>query len=165
MLRGDRRGVGSGRRVVGVGVGVGVGGQEGESGLGEDLQAHVAALFGPFVGLFGQDGTDESDDRGPVREDPDDVGAAADLFVQALLRVVRPDLPPDLVREPGECEQVVAGVVQMCCRVGEPASMVSTTRVNWSRTEPASGWSKMVRTMVATHGCADLGTLVNRFRR
>ncbi len=27
--------------------------REGQAGLGEDFQAHVAALFGPFVGLFG----------------------------------------------------------------------------------------------------------------
>src|SRR6266542_1520593 len=95
--------------------------REGQAGLGEDFQAHVAALFGPFVGLFGWQGADEADDGGPVGEDPDHVGAAADLFVQALLRVVGPDLARDLVREHGEGEQVVAGVVEMCCRVRESA--------------------------------------------
>jgi hypothetical protein len=53
----------------------------------------------------------------------------------------------------------------MCCRVPERPSIASTTRVYWARTEAVSGWSKMVRTVVATHGCADLGTLVNRFLR
>src|SRR5262249_17472223 len=33
-------------------------------------------------------------------EDPDDVSAAANLLVQPLLRIVRADLAPDLVREP-----------------------------------------------------------------
>jgi hypothetical protein len=51
-------------------------------------------LFGPFVGLFGQDGADRADDRGPVGEDTDHVGAAADFLVQPFLRVVGPDLTP-----------------------------------------------------------------------
>ena len=107
MLRGDRRGVGWGRRVDLVRVV----GDKRESGLAEDLQAHVAALLGPFVGLLGRDRTDEPHDRGPVGEDPDDLGTAADLFVESLPRVVGPNLTPDLVREGGEREQVVAGVV------------------------------------------------------
>jgi hypothetical protein len=32
--------------------------------------------------LFGEHGADQTDDRGAVGEDADDVGAAADLFVQ-----------------------------------------------------------------------------------
>ena len=46
-------------------------------------------------------------------EDPDDVGAPADLLVQAFLWVVRPHLPPDFVREGGEGEKVIAGVVEV----------------------------------------------------
>jgi hypothetical protein len=43
----------------------------------------------------GQDGADEADDSGVVREDPDDAGAAFDLFVDPLQRIRRPDaLPP-----------------------------------------------------------------------
>jgi hypothetical protein len=38
-------------------------------------------LLGPLVGLFGQYRADKADDRRAVREDPDDVGPAADLFV------------------------------------------------------------------------------------
>ena len=30
------------------------------AGFGEEFQAHVAASFGPFVGLFGQDSADEA---------------------------------------------------------------------------------------------------------
>src|SRR5690606_7906802 len=86
MLRGDRRWGGLGGFAGGLAV------DEGESGLGQDLDAHVPALFGPFVGLFGQDRADEADDGGAVGEDADDVGAAADLFVQPLLWVVGPDL-------------------------------------------------------------------------
>jgi hypothetical protein len=37
----------------------------------EDLGAHVAALFGPFVGLLGQDCADQADDGVAVGEDPD----------------------------------------------------------------------------------------------
>jgi hypothetical protein len=39
-------------------------------GFGEEVQAHVAAGFGPFVGLFHQHRADQADDRGPVGEDP-----------------------------------------------------------------------------------------------
>ena len=38
---------------------------------------------------------------------------AADLFVQALLGVVGPDLPPDLFGEGGECGQVGPGVLEV----------------------------------------------------
>lgn len=34
------------------------------SGSGEDLEAQVAPSFDPFVVLFGEDGSDEADDRG-----------------------------------------------------------------------------------------------------
>ena len=54
-------------------------------GTGEDVESEVAAAFGPFVVLLGQDGADEPDDRAAVGEDPDDVGAAADLAVEALV--------------------------------------------------------------------------------
>jgi len=57
-------------------------------GFGEEFEAEVAALFGPFVVLLGEDGADETDDAVAVGEDPDDVGAAPDLAVQALVGVV-----------------------------------------------------------------------------
>ena len=46
------------------------------AGSGEDVEAEVAAAFDPFVVLFGEDGADQADDRGPVGEDADHVGAA-----------------------------------------------------------------------------------------
>jgi hypothetical protein len=42
----------------------------------------VAAAFDPLVVLLGQDRSDKPDDAGSVGEDPDDVGAAADLVVE-----------------------------------------------------------------------------------
>ena len=79
-------------------------------GSGEDVEPEAAAAFGPFVVLLGQDGADEADDRVPVGEDADHVGAAADLLVEPFVGVVRPDLPPDLLGERGEGEDVLAGV-------------------------------------------------------
>ena len=38
----------------------------------------------PFVVHIGQDGADEADDGGVVREDADDAGAAFDFFVDPL---------------------------------------------------------------------------------
>jgi hypothetical protein len=88
---------------------IGLRGAASFAACGEDFQSHVAAGFGPFVVLLGQDGADEADDGFAAGEDADDVGAAADLLVQALLRVVGPDLTPDLAGEGGERQQVLAG--------------------------------------------------------
>ena len=71
-------------------------GDGGDAGAGEDVEAEVAAAFDPFVVLFGQDRADQADQRVAVGEDADDVGAAADLPVEAFLGVVGPDLAPDL---------------------------------------------------------------------
>jgi len=69
--------------------------------------------------LFGQDGADQAGHGGPVGEDADDVGAAADFPVEAFVGVVRPDLAPDLLREPGEREQVRAGGVEVIVDLGQ----------------------------------------------
>jgi hypothetical protein len=37
-------------------------------GSGEDVESEVAAAFGPFVVLLGEDGADEADDAGAVGE-------------------------------------------------------------------------------------------------
>ena len=63
--------------------------------------------------LFGQHGTDEADQSVAVGEDPDDVGAAADLLVEPLLGVVRPDLSPDLLGERGERQQVRPSLLEV----------------------------------------------------
>ena len=67
-----------------------------DAAAGEDVEAEVAAAFGPFVVLLGEDGADEADDRVAVGEDADHVGAAADLAVEPLGGVIAPDLatPP-----------------------------------------------------------------------
>src|SRR4051794_28653461 len=65
----------------------------------EGLGAHVTLGDGPFVGLLGEQRAHEADHAPAVREDPDDVGAPADLLVEPFLRVVRPDLGPMLHRE------------------------------------------------------------------
>ena len=79
-LGADRAGDGQGVLLVG-----GDGRVEGGSALCEGLQAEVAALLDPFVVLFGQDGSDEADDGVAVGEDPEDVGAAADLAIEAFV--------------------------------------------------------------------------------
>ena len=61
---------------------------EGEAGSVEDVEAEVAASFGPFVGLLGEDRADETGDHVAVGEVPDTVGEAADLTVEALVRAV-----------------------------------------------------------------------------
>jgi hypothetical protein len=61
-------------------------------------RGEVAAPFGPFVGLLvgllGQYGADEADDDVADEENAEGVGAAPNLPVEPLLRVVGPDLGP-----------------------------------------------------------------------
>lgn len=45
-------------------------GDEVRAGLGEDVEAEIAASFSPFIGLIGQHGADEADDRIPVGKVP-----------------------------------------------------------------------------------------------
>lgn len=79
----------------------------------------MAASFGPFVVLLGQDGAGEADHSGAVGEDADDVGAAAGLAVEAFLGVVGPDLSPDLLGEAGECQGVGPGGLEVLGDLGE----------------------------------------------
>jgi len=81
--------------------------------LSEDFEAHVASAFGPFVVLLGEYRADQADQGAAVGQDPDDVGAAPDLLVQPFLGTVRPDLPPDLVWERGEGQQVRFRLVEV----------------------------------------------------
>lgn len=80
---------------------------------GEDVEAEIAASLGPFVGLLGEDAANEADHRVPVGEDADAVGSAADLSVQPLVGVVRPDLLPEVLGKRGEREDVCPGRVQV----------------------------------------------------
>ncbi len=72
-------------------LGVGVWGFEGsDAGLGEGVEAHVTPGDGPFVLGFGEESSDETDDGVPGGEDPDDVGAAAYLFVDLRVELGGP---------------------------------------------------------------------------
>ena len=85
----------------------------------QDVEGEVAASFGPFIVLFGQDGADQAGHGGAVGEDPEDGGAAPDFAVEAFVGVVRPDLTPDLPRDSGEREQVRAGGVEVVLDLGQ----------------------------------------------
>ncbi|GGQ39074.1 hypothetical protein GCM10010266_72940 [Streptomyces griseomycini] len=123
----------------------------------------MAAGFGPLVVLLGQHRPGEPDDGGAVGEDSDHVGAAPDLLVQPLLRIVRPDLPPDLPREGGEGQQVVLAASKWAAVLGNLASSASRTCRIWAWTASVSGCSKTVRSRVATQGWADFGTWLSKF--
>jgi hypothetical protein len=69
--------------------GIGGGGGLVTSSL-QRLGAHVALGDGPLVGLLGEQCTHQADDRGPVGEDTDHVGASTDLLVQSLLGYLEP---------------------------------------------------------------------------
>src|SRR5579883_3494391 len=73
----------------------------------------------PLVMRLGEHGADQPDDGRAVGEDADDVGAPADLLVEALLRVVAPDLAPMLAGEGGEGEEIRTGFGEPSCRLWE----------------------------------------------
>ena len=90
-----------------------VDGGEAGSALLEQLEAEVAALLGPLVVLFGQDGADEADNGLAIGKNADDVGAAADLAVEPFVGVVGPDLAPHRLGEGGEGQDVPAGTFEV----------------------------------------------------
>ena len=85
-------------------------------GVGEDKRhrfgGEVAALHQPLVVLLEQQRAGEADHGLVVGEDPDDVRAAADLFVDALQRVRGAELGPVLARERVERGQVLFGFLE-----------------------------------------------------
>jgi hypothetical protein len=123
---------------------------------GEDFQAHVAAGFGPFVVLLGQHRANQADDGVAAGEDADHVGAPADVLVQPFLRVVAPDLPPDLAGKVLKARMSSRAASKCAAAAGSLASGAATIWACRARTEAASGCSKMVRTRVDTHGWAVL---------
>jgi hypothetical protein len=122
-----------------------------DSGLGECLEAHVAAGDRPFVVLLSQQGADEADDRWPGGEDAHDVGAASDLFVKTFLGVVGPDLAPVGLGNPVNAKISLPAASRCSAASTSPASKRwSTTRRCCAHTSFADGWAKIVRTIVAT---------------
>lgn len=73
--------------------------------FGQGLHAEIATSHLPLLVLLGQDGPDQPNDRGRVREDADHVGPALHLFDDPLERVVRPDLGPVAGREREVCQR------------------------------------------------------------
>ena len=90
-----------------------------ESRCGEDVETEVASAFGPFVVLFGEDGSHQADDGLAVGEDSHGVGASADVAVEALTRVVGPDLGPHPGGEACEREDVCSGLIEVITHGGE----------------------------------------------
>ncbi len=85
----------------------------------QGLLAHGWPGDGPVVVLFAEDRADEADDGFAVGEDADDVGAAAEFLVEALLGVVGPDLAPVLLGECGEGQDVGPGCLDQGGGLGE----------------------------------------------
>lgn len=92
------------------------------SGEEVEVEVEVASSFGPFIGQLGMDRADEADDRVEVGEEADAVGAAADITVQALVRVVRPDQLLEPLGELGERPTCQASLrsIRWCRRPTKP---------------------------------------------
>ena len=89
-------------------VGIAAGVQQRQGGLGK--VAFVGDL--PFVVGFDEDRAGQPQQRGRVREDTHDVGAALNLLVQSFERVGAPDLFPMRDREIRERGDIWAGLAQ-----------------------------------------------------
>lgn len=72
-----------------------------------------SSTFGPFALLLREDCADEAYDKGLAGENSDQVGPAAGLPVQALVRIVALDLSPGLVRERRELGDVRSGGLEV----------------------------------------------------
>jgi len=72
----------------------------------------------------------------------DSAGAPADLAVEALLWVVRPDLAPVLFRRRGEGEQFLGGLLEQRGGLREPIAQLLRVRACLARTDSASGCMK-----------------------
>jgi hypothetical protein len=84
----------------------------------ETFLGEVAAGDEPLVVLLDQQRAGEADQALIVGEDADDVGAAADLAVDALERVRAAQLGPVLAREAIEGQQVLLGALEQFADLG-----------------------------------------------
>ena len=132
--------------------------------LGEDVEAEVAALLGPFVVLFGQDGADEADERGPVGEDADDVGAAADLSVEAFVGGcwTRSGATAALGNAVN-AKMSAWAASRWWATAGSLSASASRIRSNWACTASVSGWSQTECSNALTQAHALFGVADIRF--
>src|SRR5438876_10933221 len=116
------------------------------------------------VVLFGEEGADEADDGGAVREDADDVGAAGiSLFKRSselLLQSWRQCSFGNAVK----ASRSGAAWSSSAAASGKRVSSWSTIRRCCSCTVAASGCAKIVLTIVATKLCALFATRGSRLR-
>ena len=91
--------------------------------------------------LLSQDRADQADQGVAAGENPEDVGAAADLPVEPFLWVAGADLPPDRFGERGEGQDVAAGGVQMRGDLGQFFFQGVEDPGELGVDESASGWS------------------------
>ena len=116
-------------------------GRVSDAGAGQDVEAEVAAAFGPFVMLLGEDGADEADQGVAAGEDPDDVGAASDPAVEPFLGVAGPDLAPELLGKLVNASTSARAASRCSATLGSLSWTASTRRSYWACTDAASGWS------------------------
>jgi hypothetical protein len=76
------------------------------------LGREVAASDEPLVALFDAGHPGEPDQAAVVWEDADDVGAPADLLVEAFERIRRSELAPVIARERVEGQDVGLGLLE-----------------------------------------------------
>ena len=91
--------------------------------------------------LFGEDGAGEADQGGPVGEDADDVGAAADLLVESLLGLLDQIWRQICLGNAVNASRSARAFSRWSATLGNLSASASTIRSYWAATESASGWS------------------------
>ena len=109
----------------------------------EGLLGEVAAADEPFVVLLDQQRAGEPDRAGVVGEDPDDVGAAADLAVDALQRVGRAELGPVRGGEAVERQQVLLGGLE---QLGDLRRRAARRSMTSPKRRGAPSWLSALKT-------------------
>ena len=108
---------------------------------GEDVESEIAAALGPGAVLLCQHGADEPDDAGAVGEDPDHVGAPADLAVEAQLGLLDQIWRQTSLGKAVKARMSARSSSRRSATVGRFSASASTTRSNWACTVSALGWS------------------------
>jgi hypothetical protein len=99
---------------------------------------------------------DQPDQRGVVGEDPNDVGPAADLAVEALKRIGRAQLGPMLDREREEREHVASAFCSSAATFGSRRSSCATASPRRRRASSPSGAVKIERMIAPSASCWSL---------
>jgi hypothetical protein len=130
-----------------------------------DVTVNLWAAAFMTVVLLDHDAGGETKQRAVVRKDADDVGAAADLAVDALERVGRAQLGPVVAREGVEGQEVLLGLLEQRRDLRQRPSQPLERRADERPRLAASSALKIGRRSAAGIGCCSRRACPSASRR